>query len=330
MNLRRRSFFVFVTILGSLAAGPAAFAQRIPFYAEGFGTYNPVAQGYVAPGVGTRLGRYVNSGELELQPTIFPNLLRFESSTANLGLSDDGTVLETEFRNGLVLLQPGEADPETGETIFTATWLARVVVTGGEGAYSGVRGTRRSLWLVAVNEPFKLSDPEWNFSWKLFGDVRLDGPKSDRVRRFNVLGEGNVTALPSAPGEFTTWSVSGIASLLGRYTSPSTDSPETNLVTLDVDEEFSPLEGRIPFSGTSTFIGQDGSELALDFEGFITILPDGNLRWLADFTPAIGASTGRFSTVVDGSVVMIASSPFAPVDINFEWFGSGDMTFNRR
>ncbi len=89
-------------------------------------------------------------------------------------------------------------------------------------------------------------------------------------------------------------------------------------------------EGRIPFSGTSTFMAADGSELPLDFEGSISILPNGELRWVADFTPAVEKVTGRFSEVDSGSIVMLASSPpIAPGEVPFSSFGEGHLIMSK-
>lgn len=302
-------------------AGPA-LAQTIPFYAEGFGTYNPADGTYAAPGVGTLLGRYDNFGGVQVTPTDDPFVFNFESSGTNLGISG-GDVLETAFQDGTLTVTPVEGE----EGLFTAVWEADVVVIGGAGVYADVESHRKPLKIVAVNEPFSFSDTEWKFGWTLTGKVDLGGPKKVVSRPLKIKGAGVVSELPSVD---TPWGVQGNASGLGRYTSPPMDSAEANLVSVDFDPRFSPLEGRVPFSGTSTFIAADGSELSLDFEGFISILPNGELRWVADFIPAVEMCTGRFSEVESGSVVMLATSPPLGLgEIPFSWFGGGHLVISK-
>ncbi|XZE52361.1 hypothetical protein SH139x_004054 [Planctomycetaceae bacterium SH139] len=67
------------------------------------------------------------------------------------------------------------------------------------------------------------------------------------------------------------------------------------------------------------------------FEGFIEILPvEGTIRWVADFTPVVEDSTGKFRRLESGSIVMLAFSPFQMSNVPFIWIGDGDLVYGRR
>src|SRR6056297_133425 len=335
MRVARNGFVIFAAVVGSLlATTQSAVGQTVPFYADGFGAYTPADGTFVAPGVGTRLGRYVTLGGVVVTPTDNPLVSTFESTAdGNVGIAtgaSSGDTLLTRFENGVVTLTPtGNSDE------FTAIWEADAVVLGGTGDLENAKPTRKPLRVVAINAPFKLTDATWNFKWTLEGNINL-GPRKGRFTTpLKIFGGGFVPVLPASPSP-EVWQTFGIATQLGRYTSPSLNSSDANTVQIDLDEEFLsdyPVgeELLIPFSGSSTFIAANRRKLAIFFECFIEILPvEGTIRWVADFTPVVEDSTGKFRRVESGSIVMLAFSPFRMSNVPFIWFGDGDLVYGRR
>lgn len=317
-----------------LATTQSAVGQTVPFYADGFGAYTPADGTFVAPGVGTRLGRYVTLGGVVVTPTDNPLVSKFESTAeGNVGIAtgaSSGDSLLTRFENGIVTLTP-TGNPDE----FTAIWEADAVVLGGTGDFENAKPTRKPLRVVAINAAFQLTDATWKFKWTLEGNINL-GPRKGRLTTpLKIFGGGFIPELPSAASQ-EVWQTSGIATQLGRYTSPSLDSSDANTVQLDLDADFVsdyPVEDEslIPFSGSSTFIAANGKRLAMFFEGFIEILPvDGTIRWVADFTPVVEDSTGKFKRVESGSIVMLAFSPLQMSNVPFIWIGDGDLVYGKK
>ena len=99
------------------------------------------------------------------------------------------------------------------------------------------------------------------------------------------------------------------------------------------------------------FVAANGDELHYDYgrgtgefsPGIVQLFPDPEhpgkvfAVFIAEFTPILGASTGRFEKVVGGSFDMIAiTESFAlddpnnpPVDIGYSWSGEGTIEFRR-
>ena len=151
-------------------------SQSIPFWAFGTnGSYFPAADGSGGPyegfGFGFPLGVHFVTGNLAVIPTDDPLVFDWVTTEPQLSMGIFGSILfESEGSVQLIPELDGGGNP-TG--VFTAEWTADFTVVGGTGLFSSVQPAGRPLKVVAVNEPFTLADPEWNFSWTLVGRIRL-------------------------------------------------------------------------------------------------------------------------------------------------------------
>ena len=167
------------------------------------------------------------------------------------------------------------------------------------------------------------------------------GPAGAQVVPWKVAGSGSGPNGFSITGGDTPYSVSGRATHLGNYTGSG------NAQSLSFD----PQTGSGTFRGTYTFVAANGDKLACthgdtdngaEQAGTYQVYPaaDGQVYvvYVAEFNPIPDQCTGRFKNVVDGSLIMTATSePFdLTIDANgytppfsFSWEGTGWLKFQR-
>jgi hypothetical protein len=147
-----------------------ADAQIVPYKASGLGMYSPVNGDYGGAGVATHLGRHNFSGKVVTTPTIDPLIFNF--------LIDARNPQETVAANGDKIFFSGSGTvqlipTEPTFTYFSANWSGNFVVEGGTGRFANAGPGPQPLDVVAINAPFTLADPVWNFNWTLNGKIRL-------------------------------------------------------------------------------------------------------------------------------------------------------------
>ena len=169
-----------------------------------------------------------------------------------------------------------------------------------------------------------------------FGPIIKQGA-GQQVRPFRIGGGGPASdGLPLAPGLTSTFSSSGNATSLGKYTGDGTFT----LGSLTIDET-NAVTGT--FQGTFVFVAANGDELAVTFgDGFtgtftgtFTGASVVDVEFDAFFSPDPANSSGRFRNVVGGgwrmlanadSVDLVPNSPFtAPFD--YSWSGVGTLNY---
>jgi hypothetical protein len=160
-----------LTTLGLLVSlGTTAhesLAQTVPYKASGTGaSYNPVTGYYSGTGKATHLGNITFSGDVTTAPTTDPLVFTFQSNgpTTTVGANGDAILFTTSGTVQLFTLD--------GIT-FTAVWSGTFVVVGGTGRFANVGPGPEPLQVVAINDPFTLTDPEWTFSWSIDGSITL-------------------------------------------------------------------------------------------------------------------------------------------------------------
>ncbi len=153
-----------------VATTPYGVAQTIPFKTKGSGYYNPATGDYGGDGVGTLVGRHHFLGNVLTFPTGNPFVYDFMILPSN--------PQETVAANGDKIYFSGSGqvelfplDPYFIE--FTATWSGNFVVEGGTGRFASIAPGPQPLDVIAINDPFTLADPQWDFTWTLNGSVRL-------------------------------------------------------------------------------------------------------------------------------------------------------------
>ncbi len=165
-----------VAILIGFGAASQSDAQTIPFWAFGTNSsYFPAADGSGGPyegiGFGFPLGIHFVSGNLAVTPTDDPLVFDWETTEPQISIGFLGSILFESVGSVQLIPELDQTGNPTG--VFTAEWTADFTVVGGTGLFSSVQPAGRPLRVVAVNEPFRLSDPEWKFSWTLNGRIRL-------------------------------------------------------------------------------------------------------------------------------------------------------------
>ena len=168
---------------------------------------------------------------------------------------------------------------------------------------------------------------------------------------FKIKGGGVLEFFPPIGGE-ARHTIEGEATLLGRHTGLGWVRP-LRLASPD-DPRILPgsiLAAEFDNSRPTLFVAANGDELYYDYgqgnglysPGIVQLFADpiqaGKVFavFIAEFTPILGASTGRFENVVGGSFDMIAiTEPFSlsdpnnpPIDIGYIWFGEGTIEFER-
>ncbi len=150
-------------------------AQTIPYKARGGGAYSPVTGAMEGLGVATHLGRIHFSGAIDTFPTANPLVFTFQNRNQG-GPSE--VLVETVGANGdtIFFRLSGTVNLiplDNTFTVFTAEWTGVFEPVGGTGRFEGIQPGPRPLQTVAVNEPFTLADPLWNFRWTIDGTITL-------------------------------------------------------------------------------------------------------------------------------------------------------------
>lgn len=168
--LKWSKLFAIAAILGIVSMG-SAHAQLVPYKSQGTGIYEPGPDGnsgkYGGKGKGSLLGRHSFAGDVVTSPTNDPLVFDFaiplqETVAAN----GDKIYFTAQGQVRLIPLEPTF-------TMFSAEWRGEFVAQGGTGRFAAIKPGPQPLMVVAVNTPFKLTDPQWNFNWTLEGFVRL-------------------------------------------------------------------------------------------------------------------------------------------------------------
>ena len=152
----------------------------------------------------------------------------------------------------------------------------------------------------------------------------LAEPSQAQSVPLKISGGGVLDQLPLAGPEV--FSTGGVATHLGNYTG-------AGFAQLDMFTSATTAD----FSGGVVFVAADGSELHMDFVGEVTLIGDPattfTTLWVADFTPVVGASTGRFANVNEGLLTMCAWTDeisLASQNIPYQWEGSGKINLGKK
>jgi len=159
-----------------------------------------------------------------------------------------------------------------------------------------------------------------------------------QVKPFKVTGAGIVDYVPLTPGVPVYHFAIGEATELGKYFGEG-----------QVQLEFFTGPTTAAFSSASPFVfaAANGDKLAFTYgdtdngaqqpgQVELTYAGDGKFvaTWLAEFNPLIAECTGRFSSVIGGSFMMLAvTEPFelgATDPVYYEWQGEGWIEFKKK
>lgn len=165
---RIRNFARLMLSFALLAAGGTAFAQTVAKRSFGTGAFSPLTGDYGGAGQGTHLGKQTYAGNVALFPTAHPLVFDWALTVPQENVSADGDkMFFAAF--GTVELVPLDGT----FTIFSAVWTGDFIVLGGTGRFANIQPADEPLAIVAVNDPFLLTDPVWTFVWTLEGEIRL-------------------------------------------------------------------------------------------------------------------------------------------------------------
>ena len=174
---RIRLLSLIVVIAAALHFTSSAEAQYWPVRGFGNGVYTPNAAGtggdYEGTGLSTVLGfsRFVGTVEITGVDPNNSNILYWQNR--GQGTADEEFQINRTFFGNLKSRVSGQVtlipmDP--AGTTFTAVWTGQFEFVGGTGFYRNASGFAD---VVAVNLPFQLTDPEWDFLWSWEGKMRL-------------------------------------------------------------------------------------------------------------------------------------------------------------
>ena len=159
-----------VLLISLFAADKAIQAQTIPYFAVGKNAkYSSQASDnpgdYSGFGIGFPLGIHFFQGNVETFDTDNPLVLTWESTQPQFTFG---------FLGAIFFDASGSVELMTKDGVnFTAVWNGEFEVVGGTGLFRFVKPAEEPLQVVAVNNPFQLTDPEWTFDWRLTGSIRL-------------------------------------------------------------------------------------------------------------------------------------------------------------
>jgi hypothetical protein len=171
IHMFRWTILALVPLILGVAARESS-AQSVAYRTHGTGLYSPFAGNYEGPGVGTHLGRHTFVGNVA---TMFVGVMPDGSLLFEFEISEDDPQL-TVAADGSTLLFSASGHVlmmAIDDEFYTAVWEGDFVVEGGTGRFANARPAEEPLRVVAINDPFRLTDPAWPFTWELTGRIRL-------------------------------------------------------------------------------------------------------------------------------------------------------------
>jgi hypothetical protein len=117
-------------------------------------------------GHATHLGNLTFFGDVTTARTANPLVFTFQSHGPTTTIAANGDTLLFTIAGTVQLFT------HDGIT-FTAIWTGEFVVVGGTGRFANAGPGPEPLQVVAVNDPFTLTEPEWTFSWTIDGSITL-------------------------------------------------------------------------------------------------------------------------------------------------------------
>jgi len=145
-----------------------SYAQTVPYKSAGTGIYSPISGDYSGSGVGTHLGHQTFFGNVAIVSNPSPLVYGFQSTVPQVTIAANGDKIFFSSYGEVQLIPL-----DNTFTMFSAVWSGKFVVEGGTGRFANVGPAAEPLDVIAINDPFALTDPEWSFSWTLTGKISL-------------------------------------------------------------------------------------------------------------------------------------------------------------
>jgi hypothetical protein len=156
-----------LTVLTLSATASESRGQSAAYYTHGTGVFTPANGDYSGTGVGTHLGAQTFFGNVLVMPTGNPLVVTWYSTVPQVTIAANGDRLYFSSSGTAQLI------PLSTPGTFTAIWTGDFVVVGGTGRFASAGPAAQPIQAVVVNDPFKLTDPVWTFTWELSGRIVL-------------------------------------------------------------------------------------------------------------------------------------------------------------
>jgi hypothetical protein len=166
-RMPQQAMLILAVVTLATTAGESQ-AQSVAYKTHGTGVYSPITGAYSGSGEGTHLGAHTFFGNVATSPTDNPLVFNFFSTAPQETIGANGDKLYFTS-SGQVTLIPLDAT----FTTFSAIWTGDFVLVGGTGRFANAGPAAQPLRVIAINDPFSLSDPEWSFTWELSGRIVL-------------------------------------------------------------------------------------------------------------------------------------------------------------
>jgi len=155
-------------------------------------------------------------------------------------------------------------------------------------------------------------------------------PVQAQVKPFKITGGGIAAdGLPLTLDTPAPHNAVGNATELGKYSAEG---------FFQLDAFIDPLDADFSSSQPCVFIAANGDRVEFDYAGTVELFTNDGVTFTAvftaTFTPVLtpGANTGRFSKVIGGSFVMVATTApfmFGELNVPYTWEGEGTLEFRK-
>jgi hypothetical protein len=149
-----------------------------------------------------------------------------------------------------------------------------------------------------------------------------------QVKPFKISGGGIAAdGFPTTLDTPAPHNAVGNATELGKYSAEG---------FFQLDDFTGPLNADFSSSQPCVFTAANGDQIEFDYAGTVELFTDDGVTFTAvftaTFTPVLtpGANTGRFTKVIGGSFVMVATTApfmFGELDVPYTWSGEGTLKF---
>ncbi len=165
--MMKRRAFLLAAIAMAVVLGTTSnsFAQVVPFYSHGVNNvYMPETEDFGGEGTTLHMGKSSGLGKAIPSETDNPFVRNWSGAGSFTAANGDEIYFEG---GGQVLLDTDDFD------VFTASWIGVFNITGGSGRFANVGPGTAPLSVIAINHPFRLTDPIWAYDYEISGDMNL-------------------------------------------------------------------------------------------------------------------------------------------------------------
>lgn len=142
-------FSAAVLVVLAMCFSQVGLAQVVPYRVEGTGSVDPATGAFGGPSIGLHMGQMTYSGNITSQVPTGPFTVAW--TAVDTQVAADGSTISLSGAGTATII------PISFPTVY-AVWSGQWTVTGGTGRFANVQNVGGPIQMVALNDPFDVTD----------------------------------------------------------------------------------------------------------------------------------------------------------------------------